>query len=93
VLHVAPEAWVGGPLALVRSGDPITLNVAGRVLRLEVGNGELAQRRAAWRPPPPRFVRGYGALFSEQVSQANEGCDFEFLARSGATADPEPNPQ
>jgi dihydroxyacid dehydratase/phosphogluconate dehydratase len=93
VLHVAPEAWVGGPLALVRSGDPITLNVAGRVLRLEVDDAELAARRAAWRPPPPRFGRGYGALFSEQVTQANEGCDFEFLARPGATPDPEPNPQ
>ena len=93
VLHVAPESWVGGPLALVRSGDPITLNVAERVLRLEVDGAELASRRAAWQPPPPRFARGYGALFSEQVSQANEGCDFEFLARSGGTPDPEPNPQ
>jgi dihydroxy-acid dehydratase len=93
VLHVAPESWVGGPLALVRSGDPITLNVAERVLRLEVDDGELASRRAAWQPPPPRFGRGYGALFSEQVTQANEGCDFEFLARTGATPDPEPNPQ
>src|SRR5712672_2586630 len=73
VLHVAPEAFVGGPLALVRSGDPITLNVAMRVLRMEVDDGELARRRAAWQPPPPRFGRGYGALFSEQVTQANEG--------------------
>jgi len=92
VLHVAPEAWVGGPLALVQGGDPITLNVAERVLRLEVDDDELARRRAAWQPPPPRFGRGYGALFSEQVTQANEGCDFEFLARTGATPDPEPNP-
>jgi dihydroxy-acid dehydratase len=93
VLHVAPEAWVGGPLALVRSGDPITLDVAGRVLRAEVDDAELAARRAAWRPPPPRYQRGYGALFSEQVTQANEGCDFEFLARPGLTPNPEPNPQ
>jgi dihydroxy-acid dehydratase len=91
VLHVAPESWVGGPLALVRCGDPITLNVAERVLRLEVDDAELARRRAAWRPPPPRFGRGYGALYSEQVTQANEGCDFEFLARAGPT--PGPNPQ
>jgi dihydroxy-acid dehydratase len=93
VLHVAPESWVGGPLALVRTGDPITLNVAERVLRLEVDDAELARRRAGWQPPPPRFGRGYGALFSEQVTQANLGCDFEFLARPGATPDPEPNPQ
>jgi dihydroxy-acid dehydratase len=93
VLHVAPEAWVGGPLALVRTGDPITLNVAERVLRLEVDEAELARRQAAWQPPPPRFGRGYGVLFSEQVTQANEGCDFEFLARPGAAAGPGPNPQ
>ena len=93
VLHVAPESWVGGPLALVRSGDPITLNVAERVLRLDVDDAELARRRAAWQPPQPRYSRGYGALFSEQVTQANEGCDFEFLARPGSTPDPQPNPQ
>jgi dihydroxy-acid dehydratase len=93
VLHVAPEAWVGGPLALVRTGDLITLNVAERLLQLEVDDAELARRRAAWQPPPPRFGRGYGALYTEQVTQANEGCDFEFLARPGATPDPEPNPQ
>ena len=93
VLHVAPESWVGGPLALVRTGDPVTLDVPGRVLRLEVDDAELAARRAAWRAPEPRYARGYGALFSEQVTQANLGCDFEFLARPGAIADPEPNPQ
>ena len=93
VLHVAPESWVGGPLALVRNGDPITLNVPERVLRLEVDDAELARRRAGWQPPQPRYHRGYGALFSEQVTQANEGCDFEFLARPGSTPDPEPNPQ
>ena len=83
VLHVAPESFVGGPLALVRTGDLITLDVAERTLRLEVSDAELEQRRAAWRPPPPRFERGYGVLYSEHVTQADKGCDFEFLARAG----------
>jgi dihydroxy-acid dehydratase len=93
VLHVAPESFVGGPLALVRSGDPITLDVAARELRLEVPERELAMRREQWQPPAPMFERGYGALFSEQITQANQGCDFEFLARHGHNRDPEPNPQ
>jgi dihydroxy-acid dehydratase len=93
VLHVAPESFVGGPLALVRSGDQITLDVAAREIRLEIPEQELAMRREQWRPPAPKFERGYGALFSEQITQANEGCDFEFLARHGRNPDPEPNPQ
>ena len=91
VLHIAPESWVGGPLALVCSGDPITLDVAARELRLEVSERELAIRRARWRRPPRKFERGYGALFSEQVTQADQGCDFEFLARPGHN--PQPDPQ
>jgi dihydroxy-acid dehydratase len=93
VLHVAPESFVGGPLALVRSRDLITLDVAARELRLEVPERELAMRREQWQPPPPKFERGYGALFSEQITQANEGCDFEFLARKGHSPHPEPNPR
>src|SRR5262249_28577006 len=93
VLHVAPESWVGGPLALVRSGDPITLNVPERALRLEVDDAELARRRAAWQPPRRRYSRGYGALFSEQAPQPNEAGDFDFLARPGSPPAPEPNPQ
>jgi dihydroxy-acid dehydratase len=93
VLHVAPESHVGGPLALVRTGDLITLDVAARALRLEVDDAELRRRRAAWQPPAPLFQRGYGALYSEHVSQADQGCDFEFLARQGRDPDPEPNPQ
>ena len=92
VLHVAPEAFVGGPLALVRTGDLITLDAAARELRLEVSGAELAERRAQWQPPEPKFERGYGALFSEQITQANEGCDFAFLARHGRNPDPQPNP-
>jgi dihydroxy-acid dehydratase len=90
VLHVAPESFVGGPLALVRTGDLITLDVAERSLRLEVDDDELSRRRAAWQPPPPRFERGYGALYSEHVTQADKGCDFGFLARPGHNPEPDP---
>ena len=79
VLHVAPEAAVGGPLALVRDGDEIELDAPKRTLTLRVGDAELARRRAAWTPRPPRFTRGYGRLFLDHVLQANEGCDFDFL--------------
>jgi dihydroxyacid dehydratase/phosphogluconate dehydratase len=88
VLHVAPESFVGGPLALVRTGDLISLDAAARELRLEVSEEELAARRAQWQPPEPKFERGYGALFTEQITQANEGCDFAFLARPGRNFDP-----
>jgi dihydroxy-acid dehydratase len=90
VLHVSPESHAGGPLALVRTGDPITLDVAARSLRVEVTDAELATRRAQWHPPAPRYQRGYGALYSEHVTQADQGCDFDFLARPGATPDPDP---
>ena len=79
VLHVAPESAVGGPLALVRDGDPIQLNVPRRRLDLLVDEAELGRRRAAWTPPRPHFARGYGRLFLDHVLQANEGCDFDFL--------------
>jgi dihydroxy-acid dehydratase len=79
VLHVAPESAIGGPLALVRDGDEIELDVPRRSLTLRVSDEELARRRAAWRPRPPRFERGYGRLFLDHVLQANEGCDFDFL--------------
>jgi dihydroxy-acid dehydratase len=90
VLHVAPESFVGGPLALVRTGDLITLDAAARELRLEVPDTELAARRAAWQAPEPKFERGYGVLFTEQITQANQGCDFAFLARSGLNPDANP---
>ncbi|MFF3611262.1 L-arabinonate dehydratase [Streptomyces sp. NPDC002580] len=88
VLHVAPESYVGGPLALVRDGDPITLDVEARSLRLGVDDAELERRRAEWTPPPVRFERGYGALYNEQITQADTGCDFAFLARPGKVPDP-----
>ncbi|PBC64585.1 dihydroxy-acid dehydratase [Streptomyces sp. Tue6028] len=88
VLHVAPESYVGGPLALVRSGDTITLDVEARTLRLHVDDEELENRRARWTPPPARYERGYGALYNDQITQADTGCDFEFLARPGKVPDP-----
>ncbi|WP_326577042.1 L-arabinonate dehydratase [Actinacidiphila glaucinigra] len=88
VLHVAPESHVGGPLALVRTGDLITLDVRARTLRLEVDDAELERRRAQWQAPPPRYGRGYGALYQDQITQADTGCDFRFLARPGEVPEP-----
>ncbi|MFB9924035.1 L-arabinonate dehydratase [Amycolatopsis halotolerans] len=89
VLHVAPESHVGGPLALVRDGDLITLDVPSRTLRLQVDGAELERRLASWAAPAPRFERGYGALYAEHITQADEGCDFDFLARAGANPEPD----
>ena len=88
VLHVAPEAAVGGPLALVQTGDQITLDVERRLLSMDVSDEELAKRRAAWTAPQPHFQRGYGSLFLRSVTQANEGCDFDFLHAGAATPEP-----
>jgi dihydroxy-acid dehydratase len=79
LLHCAPEAYVGGPLALVKTGDRITVDVPARSIHLEVSDEELAARRAAWTPPPRRFERGYGWMFSRHILQADQGCDFDFL--------------
>jgi dihydroxy-acid dehydratase len=79
ILHVAPESYIGGPLALVRTGDTITLDVPARTLMLNVPDAELARRRAELKPVPPRYERGYGWMFSRHIKQANEGCDFDFL--------------
>jgi dihydroxy-acid dehydratase len=89
VLHVAPESWIGGPLALVKDGDVIELDVPGRKLTLQVSDEELGRRRAAWRAPAPRYGRGYGALCARHMTQANEGCDFDFLADGAPTPEPE----
>jgi dihydroxy-acid dehydratase len=89
VLHVAPESHAGGPLGLVRTGDLIELDVPNRRLELLVDEAELGRRRAAWRPPEPYYGRGYGALFSRHVTQANEGCDFDFLAEGSPIPEPE----
>ncbi|WP_332825736.1 L-arabinonate dehydratase [Ramlibacter sp.] len=79
VLHVSPESYIGGNLALVRTGDLITVDVANRSIHMEVSDEELATRRAAWKPPAPRYQRGYGYMFSRHILQANDGCDFDYL--------------
>src|SRR5262245_12810468 len=89
ILHVAPESYVGGPLAFVENGDEIEVDVAARRIHLHVGEEELNRRRAAWKPPAPRYSRGYGAMFSAHIGQADEGCDFDFLAGKGQVPEPE----
>jgi dihydroxyacid dehydratase/phosphogluconate dehydratase len=90
VLHIAPEAFIGGPLALVHTGDLITLDVAARSLHLHVDDAELTRRTTAWTPPAPHYERGYGALYSSHITQADQGCDFDFLARPGHNPAPDP---
>jgi len=89
ILHVAPESFVGGPLALVQTGDEIEIDVAARRIHLHVSDEELARRRAVWIPPPPRYPRGYGAMYSAHIGQADEGCDFDFLEGRAPIAEPE----
>jgi dihydroxy-acid dehydratase len=89
VLHVAPESFVGGPLAFVRDGDIIELDVAARRLSLNVTDEELEKRRADWQQPPPKFGRGYGALYLQHITQADQGCDFDFLEAGPPTPEPE----
>jgi dihydroxy-acid dehydratase len=89
VLHVAPEAFIGGPLALVQTGDMIRLDVPARTLDVLVDDAELARRRALWKPLPPRYQRGYGAIFAQQVTQADQGCDFVLLSGTAAVAEPD----
>ncbi len=87
ILHVSPESHVGGPLALARSGDMISVDIPARTIRLEVSDAELAARRAALPSPAARYERGYGWMFSRHIKQAHEGCDFDFLETSfGAPA-------
>jgi dihydroxy-acid dehydratase len=91
LLHCAPEAAIGGPLALVRTGDRIAIDVPARRIHLEVSDEELARRRAAWQAPAPRWQRGYGWMFSRHVLQADQGCDFDFLERDFGAPVPEPD--
>ncbi len=89
ILHVAPESFIGGPLALVRDGDLVALDVPARSLNLLVDDVELARRRAMWKRSPPHHERGYGRLFEAHVTQANEGCDFDFLEGTAITPEPD----
>jgi dehydratase family protein len=88
VLHVSPEAAIGGPLALLRSGDLVCLDAPAGRLDMFVDATELAARRAAWQPPPSRYPRSYAALYQAHVGQASEGCDFDFLAAPGEVPEP-----
>ncbi|WP_270934301.1 L-arabinonate dehydratase [Falsiroseomonas oryzae] len=90
VLHVAPESYIGGPLALLRTGDIVEVDVPARSIAMRVSDEELARRRAEWTPPPARFERGYGWAFTKHIQQANEGCDFDFLRSDFGAPVPEP---
>jgi dihydroxy-acid dehydratase len=89
VLHVAPESFVGGPLALVRNGDLIELDVEKKVLNLRVSEHDLEKRKSAWKPPVRKYERSYGAIFAQHVRQADQGCDFDFLEGTAAVPEPE----
>ena len=89
ILHVAPEAALGGPLAIVQTGDRIALDVEARSIDLVVPEAEIARRLTHWTPPQARFTRGYGKLFLDQTTQADHGCDFRFLERGGPTPEPD----
>jgi len=91
VLHVAPESAIGGPLALVVTGDMIEIDVPRRRIHLHVPDEELARRRAAWTPPPPKYERSYARLYQQHVTQADAGCDFDFLETGTAQRVPEPD--
>lgn len=90
ILHVAPEAFVGGPLALIQTGDVIAVNIPERKLQVRLSDAELEARRQSWTPPEPRYERGYGYMFSKHIEQADKGCDFDFLRTEFGGPVPEP---
>ena len=91
VLHVAPESFVGGPLALLKTGDLVEMNIPKRSLNMLVSDDELAARQKAWVPPAPRFERGYGWMFTKHIEQADKGCDFDFLKTEFGPSPGEPD--
>lgn len=90
ILHAAPEAFIGGPLALVRTGDTIAIDIDARTIEVDLTDAELATRRAEWSPPAPRYTRGYGWLYAQHIGQADTGCDFDCLETGFGGATPEP---
>jgi dihydroxy-acid dehydratase len=91
ILHVSPESFVGGPLAFVKTGDLITVDVPNRKIQLEISDEEFSARKAAWKAPAPKYERGYGWMFSQHILQAEDGCDFDFLETSFGKAVSEPD--
>ncbi|MEM5543895.1 L-arabinonate dehydratase [Sulfitobacter sp. AS92] len=91
ILHVAPESFVGGPLALLKTGDIVRMDLEARTLDMLVDEDELAARRAAWQAPEPRFERGWGYMFQRHVGQADQGCDFDYLTAAFGQAAGEPD--
>jgi dihydroxy-acid dehydratase len=91
ILHVSPESYIGGPLALVQTGDMITVDVDKRLIQMEVSDEDLALRREKLAPPPARYERGYGYMYSKHISQAQDGCDFDFLTTDFGKPVPEPD--
>jgi len=89
ILHVAPESFIGGPLAFVQNGDEIEVDVETRTIHLHVSDDELARRKAEWTPPQPHYQRGYGAMFQKHITQADDGCDFDFLEAGPPIPEPE----
>ena len=91
ILHVAPEAFIGGPLALLKTGDMVRMDLEARTLDMLVDDAEIAARRAAWVAPAPRYERGWGYMFQRHVGQADQGCDFDYLTTQFGAAAAEPD--
>jgi dihydroxy-acid dehydratase len=89
ILHVAPESFIGGPLAFVHTGDMIEVDVDERRIHLDISNEEMATRRSKWSPPAPIYKRGYTKLFLDHIGQADQGCDFDYLEAGAPTPEPE----
>jgi len=79
ILHIAPESFVGGPLALIQNGDTIEVDIPNRILKVDLSEAEFAKRRRRWVAPVPRYERGYGHMYTQHIEQADKGCDFDFL--------------